>query len=477
MEAPMILKPQRLFPILFLGLALSSASYDANRTITTSISDAYPVASWINEYAGSLRPTPTSTFDLTPGYYRVTIQSYCLHAGTYAPTRGSGYLLAPLKGEKAGLVQSILRLSVDHPEISQEDIQRLIWGIESGAKFRDYPADFQARVSPLLDPGEIARGSAEDTLHSTLDRYTPQGLRHAMDFYGDLRRRLTDGQTSFHQLEELAVRTGIAPEGPGSLRVEPGGWGYAGNNFYMRTYPETYPTTTIEILLPACYRLQRDRLGRIQSFQSGDFRIDVRYDEMRSDSQVSRFNLVRFSDPSGSFVISNAGWIVSSDVAAFQDGRNWERNNVGAASAIMPAGAKGFIAPGAAEFQTRIADARRKWSEIGRYQSQWRRPRGAGSTEAEDITDITHFAAGIAALKPVAESQGNGSLYQRDVARLMSAWVYSGCLASGDCSRTGWGRDCDRTLDPSGLVAAPGNTDQQRLGMSARIKNPQQKIP
>ena len=93
---------------------------------------------------------------LNPGYYRFRFNTFCLHAGAYAPTEGAGYLVAPLKGAKADLIKSILSKYGDHPEIDQKDVQILIWGIEANEKFTDYPPDFQVRVTPLLTPEEIA---------------------------------------------------------------------------------------------------------------------------------------------------------------------------------------------------------------------------------------------------------------------------------------------------------------------------------
>lgn len=67
-------------------------------SLTTSLKDAYPVVSWLAKTHLQAKPTPGKSFNLAPGYYRFVIESYCLQAGTYEPTQGGGYLLAPLKG-------------------------------------------------------------------------------------------------------------------------------------------------------------------------------------------------------------------------------------------------------------------------------------------------------------------------------------------------------------------------------------------
>jgi hypothetical protein len=77
---------------------------------------------------GTLPRTAQGGFVLAEGYYRMHTQSYCLHAGTYGPGGGEGYLLGPVKGSAKDAVTTILRNSVAHPEIAQHDIQLLLWG-------------------------------------------------------------------------------------------------------------------------------------------------------------------------------------------------------------------------------------------------------------------------------------------------------------------------------------------------------------
>src|SRR5262245_51483536 len=64
--------------------------------VTTNIRDAPPEEHWLQEYTPEVPPPQViSSFNgqLLPGYYTLTVQSYCLHAGTYAPTAGDGYLI------------------------------------------------------------------------------------------------------------------------------------------------------------------------------------------------------------------------------------------------------------------------------------------------------------------------------------------------------------------------------------------------
>ena len=77
----------------------------------------------------TLQRTPNGGFVLQPGYYEMQTQSYCLKAGTHGPGGGDGYLYAPPKGPAEDAVMTIVRNSVNHPEIHQHDIQVLLWAI------------------------------------------------------------------------------------------------------------------------------------------------------------------------------------------------------------------------------------------------------------------------------------------------------------------------------------------------------------
>ncbi|MCB4235300.1 hypothetical protein LDL59_09910 [Kaistella anthropi] len=63
---------------------------------------------------------------LTPGYYEIELKSFCLKAGTYAPSKGDGYLYAPLKGPKEELVSKLVKNWYNHSEIEQTDVQALL---------------------------------------------------------------------------------------------------------------------------------------------------------------------------------------------------------------------------------------------------------------------------------------------------------------------------------------------------------------
>jgi hypothetical protein len=246
--------------------------------VTTSIKDAYPNALWLGELDKQLNldtGTPFST-NLSPGYYKFRFNTFCLHAGTYAPTEGAGYLVAPLKGAKAKLIKDILTRYSEHPEIDQKDVQILLWGVEAGQKFSNYPHDFQLRVMPLLKPEEIA--AMEVDVKQIAYDLLPQDVKNVLDLYSNLRGKISDASSTYEDIEKIAVKTGIAPIGKGSKNIIAGTWTSIGEGVYMRCFPEGFSKSNVEIYIPSEVNIQRDNNGNITSLDDGSYKIQLTYE-------------------------------------------------------------------------------------------------------------------------------------------------------------------------------------------------------
>jgi len=232
--------------------------------ITTSLPDARWAVDSLDNFTPrdarrsmlQLQRTPNGGFVLQPGYYEMHVQSYCLKAGTHGPGGGDGYIFAPTKGPAEDAVITILRNSVNHPEIHQHDVQTLLWAIIARAKFEDLSAQHKATASRLLTPRQLAslnRTALDFVPGPALDAATervPPLIRQVIQAEAQLRQMLTNPGTSFDQLERVAVLAGMAPMGEGSRAVPSGRWSLHPDGYYVRYIPQGYSHTVTQIWVP-----------------------------------------------------------------------------------------------------------------------------------------------------------------------------------------------------------------------------------
>lgn len=200
-----------------------------------------------------LQRTPNGGFVLRPGFWELHGQSYCLQAGTHGPGGGDGYLFGPTRGAAEDAVMTIVRGSVDHPEIAQHDIQALLWAILARARFEDLSTQHQAVAARLLTPRQLAslNRSALDLLsRGPIADNLPRELRQVLEAEAELRRMLTSPGTSFAELERVAVLAGAAGLGPGSREVPSGRWSRHPDGYFVRYLPHSYSNTVVQIWVP-----------------------------------------------------------------------------------------------------------------------------------------------------------------------------------------------------------------------------------
>lgn len=401
--------------------------WEPDRAVTTGIRDALPTVTFLKGVR-SLTPLPIpDNWVLAPGYYRATVRSYCLHAGAYGPTQGDGYLIAPLKGDRAPIIRNVLLRSIQFPDILQQDIQRLLWGIEDGAAWSSFNDAFKQRVAPLLTAQELAvlnlepkRAALAGAVKKRLGGLIPGGVKETIDRYAELRDRITR-TADFEELERFAVRTGVAPWGKDSRRdVDPGVWAYVGDGFFLRAYPERYPTTVLEIYRVAPAVLTRDAKGRITRFDSDGFIIDTTYDDTPTTETVDgkptpvwRFKSVIFRHPDGrTHTIENAGFIVAS----------------------------------ARQIGVRVATAG-----------------GAPLRLQGDLGDMGHYQNGLNKATNLGDLGGKTSWIADHLNRVGGAYDQANSALNGLEPPTD---PKPRGFDPSSHTATPANTSKQRLALS-----------
>jgi len=406
-------------------------------SVTTSIKDALPLATHLVD-VDELTPLPLpEDFNFGPGYYRGEIRSYCLHAGTYGPTTGDGYLVAPLKGTHAGIIRGILVRSARHQEINQRDVQRLIWGIEDGASWDSFDSSFKARVAPVLSAQDIAVLNAEPMrkevagkLKARIGKLIPGGAQNVVSEVNSWRGRLTSAGASFEELERAAILSGDAPWGAGSRKeVRPGNWAYIGDGFYLRTFSKSYSTTTLEVFRTGTADITRDALNRITRFDSDGYVIDTRYQPGDTPQTVD----------------GRLAWRLSEVTFRHPDGRSLTLRDKGhvflPGMATAPAMAMAMLAYGGHD----------------------------PFTAHGDLGDMKHYEDGLKSATDPSDFKGRGQWLQEHFGRVKAAWQAAADALAGDTGDAPPGPG-KRPLNPSGHVAAPANTSKQRLGMSPALQ-------
>jgi hypothetical protein len=251
-----------------LGRAAGQMNVDAvlrgDPPITTGLPDARWAVDSLDNFTPreakrgltQLQRTPNGGFVLQPGYYEFHDQSYCLHAGTHAPGGGDGYLYAPTRGPAEDAVMTIVRNSVQHPEIEQHDVQVLLWAIIARSKFEDLDSHLKATAARLLTPRQLAalnRTALDLVPGPALDAATnrmPPLLRQVFQAEAQLRQLMTQPGTPYDQLERVAVLAGMAPMGEGSRAVPSGRWSLHPDGYYIRYIPQGYTNTVVQIWVP-----------------------------------------------------------------------------------------------------------------------------------------------------------------------------------------------------------------------------------
>lgn len=232
--------------------------------ISTSLSDAKWEVDSLDEFTPretkksmlTLQRTTNGGFILQPGFYEMHTQSYCLKAGTHGPGGGDGYLFAPTAGPMDDVVTAIVRKSVDHPQISQQDIQSLLWSIIARAKFEDLQTKIKLVATSLLTPEQLLKlnggvlGLIPDKVMQKGMEGLPKEVQMVLEAENKLRGLLTDPTASFAEMERVAVLAGAVGLGPGSREVPSGRWSLHPDGYYVRYIPQGYSYTVTQIWVP-----------------------------------------------------------------------------------------------------------------------------------------------------------------------------------------------------------------------------------
>jgi hypothetical protein len=201
-----------------------------------------------------LPKAPGGGYKLCSGYYTMTNKSYCLHAGTRGPSTGDGYMLAPVLGLKHDVVIAILKSGESQPNVSQHDIQELLWTIIARTRFADYSTRIKLTATTLLSPGDLlkleggALGVLPGNIMEKAKGQLPQSIQAVFEAENNIRRLAASGNATYEEMERYAMLAGITPVV--NSEYPSGTWSLHPEGYYIRFIPKSYSVTETQIYVP-----------------------------------------------------------------------------------------------------------------------------------------------------------------------------------------------------------------------------------
>lgn len=489
--------------------------------ITTSLKNAVTEVPFLDDFNPTvfapmtrLPRGPNNGFLIErPGLFEFNAQSYCLHAGTYGPTKGDGYLYAPLAGPRAEVIRRIAQQSVVHPEIEQQDIQTLIWAILARTKLSEMSPKMQTVAAELLSEKDVssleggALGAISDAVMERVMGKMSDAMRPIFEAESRLRNMLTTTNSSFEELEQVAVLVGDPEPGEGSREVPEGRWSYHPDGYFIRYFPSDYSETLIQMYVPEAFKVERDSKNRIAAISDAlGNRIETAYDDQIEPVAVSGDSGARaYAFRSIRFV--NVRYI-GPDFTQTKESK-WE--NVGWTFVGIPSG-KGKVQSPPERFSgmaDRYSGAKALGSQVGDLvknadKLSGRKGEKASGPANDDLVDLGHYAvalksalaSGLEGKEPWVAEQGfmaqkawqsrlcdlaGGSMTMAQIGTRVASTSLMGILAigqdDGPCDNPPPKPENPKELDPSASAATPGNTGKQRLLPSGAPADPNQPNP
>lgn len=229
--------------------------------ITTSFADVKKEGSKMPNFfkLGDVQPlyllpkAQDGGFILCAGYFEMTNKSYCLHAGTFAPSSGDGYMYAQTNGSKKEIVSAILKSAEKHSEINQHDIQVLLWAIISKTKFINFNTEIKLTAIKLLTKKQISQledgalGFLPNDFINEAKSKLPESIQTVFEAENNIRGLITSGSYSYQEMEKYAIIAGIAQP---RTDYPSGIWTLHPDGYFIRYIPSGYSVTKVQIYVP-----------------------------------------------------------------------------------------------------------------------------------------------------------------------------------------------------------------------------------
>jgi hypothetical protein len=140
-----------------------------------------------------------------------------------------------------------------HDEITQQQLQLLLWAIIAKTKFNNLSPDLKIVATKLLSDGDMAALSkvgmdfVSDEVMKKAVLQMPEPAQKIIAIENAMRQKFYAAAVSYQEMEALAMLAGAAPA---NNMVTDGLWSLLPNGCYIKYLPAGYSRTAVEIYVP-----------------------------------------------------------------------------------------------------------------------------------------------------------------------------------------------------------------------------------
>jgi hypothetical protein len=185
---------------------------------------------------------------LSEGFYEADFKSYCLQPGTPDPSSRDAYLQAPLGTYRKDIVETILRNSLNRPDLEQRNIQLLLWSVVSGSDYNRLSSSVKASSRQLLSSKQVfaLQGGVMGMVKTFAAAFPETGGNNS---FNDMRKLFELGTSSYEAYERIAVLR--QPSVISHADYKKDQWNQLDGGYYVRYFPSSYQRIKIQVYVPS----------------------------------------------------------------------------------------------------------------------------------------------------------------------------------------------------------------------------------
>jgi len=184
---------------------------------------------------------------LSEGFYESDFKSYCLQPGTPSPSEKDVYLQGPLSSHRKDIVETVLRNSLNKPQLEQRNIQLLLWSIVSGSDYNKLSWETQRTAEQLLTHKQIfeLQGGVMGMIKKVSASMPDAKIYSANN---TLKQLFETGSSSYEAFERIAVLRESSQIKHSGVKKDQ--WYKQDGGYFLRYFPSSYQQVKVQVYVP-----------------------------------------------------------------------------------------------------------------------------------------------------------------------------------------------------------------------------------